>query len=153
MVTIILGALLILGFFLLFLNLKTLPIQEVLIIFLFASYIGVVLGTIAVEMDMLAYPAKLFDGKYFQSNLLFEMLLLPDICLFFYRTTLNSKVFQIIIQSVIYSGILTFIEKSLEHFTAFINYNTWTWIHTFISVALFLILTRIFIASIKKINE
>lgn len=147
--TIIIGILILFGFLLLCLNLRKLPIQDVFLLFLFAAYIGVILGTIVVEKEMLSYPVKPFDGEYFQSNLMFEMLLLPDICLYFYRTTFNSKWFQIIIQSVIYSGVLTLVEKLLEHYTDLITYYTWTWAYTFISVALFLILTRIFIALVK----
>lgn len=148
--TIITGILILFGFLLLFLNLKKLPLQDVFTLFLFAGYMGVILGTIVVKKEMLTYPVKPLDGQYFQSNLMYEMLLLPDICLYFYRTTFHARSFQIIIQSVIYSGVLTFIEKLLERHTSLINYYTWTWLHTFISVSLFLILTRIFIALVKK---
>src|SRR5699024_4797723 len=98
---------------------------------------------------MLVYPVKLINKSYFSSNLEFEMLILPVICLYFYRTTRCSKVYQMLIQSVVYSAVLTTIEYFLERHTPLIEYHTWTWTYTFISVILFLILARIFIALIK----
>lgn len=138
------------GIVLLFMNLRKLPVKDGLIIFLFASYIAVILGTIAVEEGMLYYPVKFLERKHFDSNLLFEMLILPVICLYFYRTTFQSKRFPILIQSILYSAVLTTFEFFLERYTPLIEYLKWTWVHTFISVFLFLILMRVFIGLINR---
>ncbi|WP_425435159.1 CBO0543 family protein [Oceanobacillus rekensis] len=82
------------GFLLLFLNLRKLPIKDGLIIFLSASYIAVILGTIAVEEGMLDYPVRHLRD-HFDSSLLFEMLYLPVFYLYFYRTTLYSRTFKL----------------------------------------------------------
>lgn len=146
----ILKALFALGVLLLFLNLRNLPILEGLFIFLLTSYIAVILGVIVVEEGMLDYPVTLFKG-YFRSSLLFEMLLLPNIFLYFYRTTFHSSPFQIVIQSAIYSSALTIVEYLLERHTLLIEYHTWTWTYTLISMFLFLLLIRSLIAFIRQI--
>lgn len=147
---IMLWGLLALGFILLVLILRKLPIKDGLIIFLFTSYISVIAGTIAVEEGMLDYPVKLFKRQHFHSSILFEMLLLPVVCLYFYRTTSHSTIFHIVIQSAVYSTALTVVEYLLERHTALIEYHTWTPLYTLISVFLLLILVRGFIGLIKK---
>lgn len=150
MYRILLSVLIILGFLLLYLSLRKLPVKDGIIVFLFASYIAIILGTIVVEENMLVYPLKLLKKQYFQSSIQFEMFLLPVICLYFYRTTFHSKILLIVFQSVIYSAVVTIIEQLLECYTPLIEYHTWTWAHTFVSVSLFLMSTRSFIELIRR---
>ncbi|HEX6923102.1 MAG TPA: CBO0543 family protein [Bacillales bacterium] len=141
-----------LGIVLLFLNFRQLPIKDWLIIFLFTSYISVIAGTIVVEEKMLYYPVKLLDN-HFDSSLEFEMLLLPAICLYFYRTTYHATILGIVAQSALYSIALTAIETLINKYTNLIEYNTWTWFDTLISVFLFIIFVRVFIETINRMEH
>lgn len=142
------------GFFivavaLLFFSFRKLPLKDWLIIFLFTSYISVIAGTVVVEEKMLAYPVKILD-KHFDSSLQFEMLTLPVICLYFYQTSYNSTYTVILLQGVLYTSALTLVEVTLETYTDIIEYHTWTWMHTFISVLTLIIFVRTFAGLVNK---
>lgn len=139
----------IVGIIMLFLSLRKLPLRDWLILFLFTSYISVIAGTVVVEEGMLDYPVKLFE-KHFDSSLQFEMLILPVICLYFYQTSYHSTYTGIFLQGLLYTSILTLVEFLLESYTDVIEYYTWSWIHTFISVFILMIFVRVFIELVNK---
>lgn len=139
----------IIGVAMLCFSLRKLPLIDWLIIFLFTSYISVIAGTVVVEEKMLVYPVKIFE-KHFESSLQFEMLILPVICLYFYQTTYNSTYTGIFLQGVLFTSALTLVEVMLETFTDIIEYHTWTWMYTFISVFTLIIFVRVFIGLVNK---
>ncbi|UJL45893.1 hypothetical protein KFZ58_16175 [Virgibacillus sp. NKC19-16] len=146
---IILWSSFIVGVAMLFFSLRKLPLIDWLIIFLFTSYLSVIAGTVVVEEKMLAYPVKIFE-KHFESSLQFEMLTLPVICLYFYQTTYHSTCTGIFLQGVLYTSALTLAEILLEKYTDVIEYHTWTWMYTFISVFTLVIFVRVFIEFVHK---
>ncbi|WP_315969526.1 CBO0543 family protein [Oceanobacillus massiliensis] len=91
------------------------------------------IGVLVVEEKMLEYPIRLFSN-YFASSLLYEYLLFPVVCIYFYQTTYHSKYMSIVLQCLLYTSALTVIEVLFERYTDLIEYHTWTWIHTFISI-------------------
>ena len=145
----ILWLLLILGLILLLLSLKKLPIYHSLFIFFITAYLSTFIGVIVVEKGMLKYPVR-FLSQYFDSSILYENLLLPVICIYFYQTTYNSSYISWIIQCIVYTTFLTIIEILFERYTALIHYYTWTWVHTFLGTFLFIIIVRILIQFINK---
>lgn len=141
-----------LGLVMLIICIRQLPIKDWLIILLFTSYVSVIAGTIVVEEKMLKYPVKLLD-KHFDSSLEFEMFLLPVICLYLYRTTYHSSILGIVVQSALYSIGLTALETLIKQYTHLIEYNTWTWYDTLISVFLLFIFVRGFIGIINRMEH
>ncbi|SFE25289.1 hypothetical protein SAMN05216238_11158 [Lentibacillus persicus] len=137
------------GIVLLWFSLRKLPFKEWILVYLLTSYFSIILGTIVVEENMLHYPEKVLD-KHFESSILFEYLMLPAANIYFYYTTYQSKLPGMLIQSLIYSSLLTMIEVPLEKYTDLIEYHTWTWMYTFISLFLFFIFIRILMQLINK---
>ncbi|UOQ95411.1 hypothetical protein MUO14_11025 [Halobacillus shinanisalinarum] len=81
--------------------------KDKIIIFFMTSYIATVAGVIVVEEKMIDYPVNLFS-QYFSSSLLYEMILVPIVCIYFYQTTFHSSYSRIALQCAIYTSILTF---------------------------------------------
>ncbi|WP_257351035.1 CBO0543 family protein [Pseudalkalibacillus decolorationis] len=146
---VILWGLLIIGIALLLYSLRKLPFKEWLFVYLLTTYFSIIIGTIVVEENMLDYPIK-FLNKHFDSSLLYEYLLFPVVCLYFYRTTYHSRYFNILLQGGLYTTALTIIEVLLERYTDLIKYNSWTWIYTFTSVFILLVFIRIIVQLIYK---
>ncbi|GAA0438622.1 hypothetical protein GCM10008983_14370 [Lentibacillus halophilus] len=132
----------VIGMVLLWFSLRKLSFNEWILVYLVSSYFSIFLGTIVVEENMLHYPEKLL-GIHFESSILFEYVILPVINLYFYQTTYRSRYSGILIQGVLYASVLTTMEVLLEKYTDVIEYHTWTWMHTFASVLLFMMVIRI----------
>lgn len=144
----ILWVLFVLGIILLIFSLRTPPIKDKLLIFMVTAYCSIILGVITFEKGMLSYPVNLF-GSYFDSNLLYEFLLLPSINVYYFKTSFRSGWGGIIGQGIIYSIGLTATEVLIEKYTNFIHYKTWIWQYSFISIFLVLFLIR---AGIRILN-
>ncbi|ASN03730.1 CBO0543 family protein [Virgibacillus necropolis] len=149
---VMLWGLLILGSVLLQVSLRKLPFKEWLFVYLLTSYFSIAIGSIIVEENMLTYPIKLLN-KHFDSSLLFEYLLFPVVCLFFYQTTYRSTTFNTLLQGGLYTTSLTIIEVTLEKYTDLIKYNTWTWLHTLLSVFVLMLFIRAIVKLICKRNK
>jgi hypothetical protein len=114
-----------------------------------ASFFSVFLGVLVVEEKMLEYPIS-FLSKYFSSSLLYEYLLLPVVCIYFYQATYYSRYPRIILKCALYTSVLTIIEVLLERYTDLIEYHTWTWLHTFISTLFLMMFIRILMQLINR---
>ena len=146
---IILWALFLIGVVLLFLNLRKPLIKDWLLIFLLNAYFSMFIGVLVVEEKMLEYPVR-FLSDYFMSSLLYEYLLFPVVCIYFYQTTYHSRYPIIALQCALYTTAITVIEVFLERFTNLIEYHTWSWVHTFISTFLLMMFIRILMKVINK---
>ncbi|UOQ95413.1 hypothetical protein MUO14_11035 [Halobacillus shinanisalinarum] len=138
----VLWGLFLFGIVLLLLSFRKAPIQDITIVFLLTSYIAVILGQIIVKENMITYPINLLS-EYFRSSLLYEMLLLPVVCIYFYKTTYHSRYPSIVMQCATYTFTLTIVEVFLEKYTDFVEYYTWTWVHTFIGIFCLLFFIRL----------
>ena len=146
---IILWSLLIIGIVLLFFSLRKPPIKNWILIFLLTSYFSTFLGVLVVEKKMLEYPVR-FLSNHFTSSLLYENLLFPVVCIYFYQTTYHLRYIGIVIQCTLYTSALTIIEIIFERYTDLIKYHTWTWIYTFISTFFLMMFVRILMQLINK---
>ncbi|WHY03241.1 CBO0543 family protein [Neobacillus sp. DY30] len=138
---IILWSLLIIGITLLFSSLRKPPIKNWIIIFSLSSYFSTFVGVLVVEEKMLEYPVR-FLSNYFSSSLLYEYLLFPVVCIYFYQTTYGSRYLNMVLQCILYTTVLTIIEVFFERYTELIKYHTWTWIYTFISTFILMMFIR-----------
>jgi hypothetical protein len=123
--------------------------KEKLIIFFLVHYIAIFVSVIIKEENMIDYPVR-FLPQYFGTPLLFEYLLFPLVNVWFYSTTQNSSRVYILLQAVMYSGLLSFVEFFLERYTDLIEYNTWTIWHTFFSEVAFFLFVRWIIGLIQE---
>ncbi|MFP3125602.1 hypothetical protein OH784_23240 [Ectobacillus funiculus] len=146
---IILWSLLIIGIVLLFFSLRKPPIKNWILIFLLTSFFSMFLGVLVVEEKMLEYPIR-FLSHYFTSSILYEHLLFPVVCIYFYQTTYHSRYINMVIQCLLYTSALTSIEIIFERYTELIKYYTWTWVYTFISTFFLMMFVRILMQLINK---
>ncbi|WP_214999569.1 CBO0543 family protein [Bacillus sp. ISL-7] len=146
---IILWSLLIIGIALFFYSLRKPPIKDLILIFLLTSFFSTFLGVLVVERKMIEYPIS-FLSNYFSSSILYENLLFPVVCIYFYQATYYSRYPSIILKCALYTSVLTSIEVLLERYTDLIEYHTWTWKHTFISTFFLMMFIRILIKLINR---
>ncbi|HLS07674.1 CBO0543 family protein [Lentibacillus sp.] len=140
-----------LGIILIFNTIRKPPVKDWLLCLLTAAYFTTFLGDIVVKAGLLSYPVKLFPQ--FQSSILYEYLLLPLMCIYFYKTTYHKTVFDWIWQALVYSSVLTVSELLLEQNTNLIHYINWSWFHTLASQFLLLLFIRWLLQLINKISE
>jgi hypothetical protein len=150
---VILWLLLIIGIGLLILSFKfkKIPQKNKIIIFFLTAYLSTFIGVFVVENDMLSYPVGFLE-RYFDSSILFEYLLFPVISVYLYITSYNSKIWFIITQCFLYTIFITIVEVTFERYTLLIEYNTWTWLHSFIYVFISLILLRYMMHFIRRLR-
>lgn len=137
-----------LGVFLLILSLRKPPRKDLLLLFFTAAYLGSFLGMVVIEAQLITYPVKLLQS--FPQNVLFEALLLPTICIYYYQTSYQSNMIGSIWQALVYSGFLASAEFFLEKYTSLIKYLQWEWYYSWISVLIFLVLVRFLMKLINK---
>jgi hypothetical protein len=148
----ILWSLLIVGIALLFYSFRKPPIKDLIFIFLLTSFFSIFLGVLVVEENLVEYPIS-FLSNYFSSSILYEYLLLPVVCIYFYQATYYSSYPSMILKCALYTSVLTIIEVLLERYTDLIEYHTWTWIHTFFSIFFLIMFIRIFMKLINKLDR
>ncbi len=130
-------------------SLRKSPIKDWITIFLLTAYFSTFLGVIVERNKMIDYPVRVLH-KYFDSSILYEYLLLPVVSIYFYKSTYNSRYPGIILQCSIYTSVLTIIEVLLERYTHLVEYLTWTWRLTFVSVFSLMFFVRIIMQLINR---
>ncbi|HEU5140397.1 MAG TPA: CBO0543 family protein [Bacillales bacterium] len=137
------------GILLLILSFRKHPVKEWILIFAITGYLCSIFGVLIVEEGMLSYPVGIFPS-YFDTSPLYEYLLLPVVCIYYYQSSFDSNWRGIIGQALIYSCLLTIFEKFLETYTNLIEYYTWTWVDSFFSIFFMMIFVR---GTLKLINQ
>lgn len=139
----ILWALLFLGIALLLFSFirKPLLIKNSLLAFLIQAYFSTFFGVIVVETHTLDYPVR-FLPEYFDTSILFEYVLFPVVCVYFYQTSLRSSFLGIVGQSLLYTAAMTVIEVLCEKHTDLIEYYTWKWWYSFVTMFLLTMFVR-----------
>src|SRR5690554_3376922 len=112
----ILWALLIIGVALLIFVLRKPPLKGWIIIYLLTSYFSIFIGVLVVSNNMLEYPVR-FLAQYFDTSILYEFLLFPVVCIYFYQRTYTSRYVSILLQCALFTSILTAVEVLFERYT------------------------------------
>ncbi|MBO8177627.1 MAG: hypothetical protein H0Z31_09265 [Bacillus sp. (in: Bacteria)] len=149
---ILLWCLLIIGIGLFIFSLrKPLLMKNTILIFLMKAYFSSFIGVVVVEEKMVEYPVR-FLSKYFDASLLFEYILYPIMCVYFYQTTVHSRFLGIVLQCALYTAGLTIIEVICEKYTDLITYHSWTWMHSYVTIFLLSLTVRLLLQLINKIE-
>ncbi|MBM7660349.1 hypothetical protein JOC85_001116 [Bacillus mesophilus] len=127
-------------------------LKEWLLVFFLKGYVSSFIGKLVVKNKHISYPIR-FMPKYFNSSILFEYLLFPLLCVFYNRTSLQSKPVSIILQSLLYSTPMTIIEVLLERYTDLIKYKRkWNWVITYVTLVITFLAVRMFMYVTRKLN-
>lgn len=148
---VILYAMFVGGLLFFFYSLRKPPIKDWLLAFFITGYFALILGVMVVESGMLSYPVTIFP--YFDSSPLFELVLFPVLSLHYYQTTYHYSFKGYLLKGFMYTSILTITEVLLEKFTDLVQYNTWKWYYTFISVYVFFVIIRCLLQFISKLPD
>lgn len=126
--------------------------RDWVIVFLLKAYIASFVGVIVVKHGWIDYPVRLLP-EYFDNSILFEYLAFPASCLLFNLTTLHSDHRGIILQTVLYSGVMSAVEVALEQHSQVIRYHGWMWYDTFVTLAVTFLMVRYAMYGIRKLSR
>lgn len=116
-------------------------IKERAILFFFTGYAATFLAQMVVGKKMVKYPVRPMP-KYFQTNILYEQLLLPLMSLWFNHTTRRSRLPGIVGQAFLYSGAHTLIEYGIEKKTRLVQWKKWSGFTNICSIIGLLLATK-----------
>ncbi|WP_134702649.1 CBO0543 family protein [Ammoniphilus sp. YIM 78166] len=117
------------------------PFRDWALVFFSTGYFSIFIAVIFVEEKSFAFPVR-FLPEYFSTNVLYEFVFFPIICVLYNYTTFGSTIERAMGQAVLYSLLLTAAEFWFLKRTELIVYHRWNLMHTFISIIIFLIFTR-----------
>nr|WP_092072422.1 CBO0543 family protein [Dendrosporobacter quercicolus]NSL48545.1 hypothetical protein [Dendrosporobacter quercicolus DSM 1736]SDM41714.1 hypothetical protein SAMN04488502_104189 [Dendrosporobacter quercicolus] len=123
--------------------------REWIVVFLFQGELNLILGSLVVESNLLEYPVRLWP-KLYDTSMLFEFWVLPVLCLVYNQTVDHRKFRTKLCYAVLFSTAVTIIEYLLEANTNLINYITWSWQITFITVSLAFLLSHAFLIFYRR---
>lgn len=137
----------------LFINLiRKPPIKDWLLIFFFKAYISSTVDTLLVKKDYLKYPIRIFDS--FNISFIFDYLLFPISCVYYNQLTKHSNFIGVVLKVLYFSIPMAIIEHWLVIKTKLIEYKKgWTSFTSFFSLTITFLITRSFIALVRKISE
>lgn len=127
-------------------------VKEWGIVFFATGFVVTFLAQIVVGGKKLKYTIRPMP-KYFDTNVLYEHLILPLLCVWFNQVTYHAKWWSIIGQALLYSSIHTLIEYVLEKKTDFIKWHRWKWYHNVASLMSVFIGSRGVLALFKWLSQ
>lgn len=119
--------------------------RDWVVVFLFKANLDLLLGSMVVEQQLIAYPVRFLSGHY-DTSLLFEMWVFPVLCILYNQATRERGLGPIFYYAILLSAGITAVEYPLELFTDLIEYINWHWLYTFIGLVAAFLLSRAFIA-------
>jgi hypothetical protein len=128
------------------------PVKDWMLIFLFKGYVSSIIDKLLVRKGYITYPVKLV--KWFDVSFIFDYLLYPIACVYFNQVTKSSGLLGILIKSVCFSGPMAIVEHFFEKRTKLIKFKKgWHTLTSFYSLTLTFLISRTFIAIIRKANN
>ncbi|MCQ6282140.1 CBO0543 family protein [Bacillus sp. EB600] len=128
------------------------PAKDWLLIFLFKGFISTLLDNIIVKKGYIKYPINLF--KSFDISFIFDYLLYPINCVYYNQVTKKSNILGIIVKSFYFTIPMAVTEYFLEKKTSLIKFkNGWNSFTSFWTSSITLLMSRAFIAIVRKANN
>lgn len=128
------------------------PVKDWAIVFFSTAYFATFLSKILIKESRLKHPIRLLP-KYFQTSVLYDMLIFPLYCVWFNQSIYRSKISGMIGKALLYSGSHTCIEYFLEKKTDLIVWKKWTWLHNMSSLTLMLLGSRGILSLLKWLSK
>ncbi|WP_062048262.1 CBO0543 family protein [Bacillus sp. JCM 19034] len=148
----ILRALFVLGIGLLPIVFRKPPIKDWLLVFLWNAFTNGFIDTVVVSHKVVKYPVRLLP-KIFKTNILFDFLLYPIMTVVYNRFTARDKPLIIFLKLFCLTIPMVLIELWAERKTGLIKFKRgWEWYHSFISLTIKSLLTRLWISWVRKME-
>lgn len=129
------------------LSLLFIPVQrrrEASICILFQQFVTWFLGLLVVEMNLIAYPVRLFADVN-QTSFTFEFIIYPTMGVFYILLyPVGKQMYYRIFYTISFVTAITISEILLEKYTNTIEYIHWNWLYSWISLGLTLLLLKVF---------
>lgn len=126
------------------------PIKDWIIVYLFNAVTNGIIDKVLTKNRIIKYPNRLFP-KIFDTHILFDFFLYPTFTIVYNQMTAKDKAFGIIYKLFIITIPVFLIEFLAERKTNLVEWTRkWRWYHTFFSIIIKSLLTRLFIALIRR---
>ena len=129
------------------------PIKDGLLVYLYNAVTNGIIDSVLSTCKIVHYPVR-FLPKIFKTHILFDFLLYPTMTVIFNQMTKKDKPFVIFNKLLLFTIPMLLVEWWAVRKTKLIEWKKgWKWYHTFISVTLKSLLTRLFIGAVRKIDK
>jgi hypothetical protein len=99
--------------------------RDWIVVYLFKCVIDFAWGSPVVNLNLLAYPVRLLP-QYYNTSILFEVLVFPTLCVLYNQVTRRRGLWPIIYYALLFSAGITAIEYPIELYTDLIEYLDWS---------------------------
>lgn len=129
------------------------PIKDWFLVYLFKTLITTMIDGPVVKKRLVTYPYRYF-AKYFDTNIIFDYVIFPLLCVFYSQFTYKLKLVKTILSVFIFSLPMTVIQGWLEKNTRLVKYSrNWSWFHTLLVLTATFWSSRLFIALLRYLNR
>ncbi|ADU29516.1 CBO0543 family protein [Evansella cellulosilytica] len=129
------------------------PVKDWVIVYLFNALTNGIIDNVLSKKKIIKYPIKLFP-KIFDTHELFDFLLYPTFTILYNQITYKDKVGSIIYKLFLITTPAFFIELWATRNTDLVKWSKkWKWYHTYFSIILKSLFTRLIIGSIRGIES
>lgn len=129
------------------------PIKDWFLVYLFKAFITTMIDGPVVKKKLVSYPYRYFS-KFFETNIIFDYVIFPLLCVFYSQFTYKLKPLKIISSVFLFSIPMTIIQWWLEKYTRLVKYGkNWSSLHTLSVLTVTFWSSRIFIATIRFLNR
>jgi len=128
------------------------PIRDWIIVYVYNAITNGLLDMPLTHHKVIRYPVR-FLPKKFKIHILFDFLIYPTFTVFYNQLTKKDKPFVVIYKLVLFTIPPFFIELWAERKTKLIEWKEgWRWYHTYFSIILKSLLTRLVIEALRKLK-
>jgi hypothetical protein len=128
------------------------PIKDWIIVYLFNAVTNGIIDNALIKYKIIRYPNRLFP-KIFETHILFDFFLYPTFTILFNQMTAKDKPFAIIYKLFVFTIPVFLIEFLAEKKTNLVEWTKkWRWYHSFFSIIIKSLLTRLIIAQIRRLD-
>jgi len=129
------------------------PIKDWFLVYLFKTFITTMIDGPVVKKKLVSYPYRYFS-KFFETNIVFDYVIFPLLCVLYSQFTYKLKPSKIILSVFLFSAPMTIIQWWLERNTKLVKYGKkWTSFHTLGVLTMTFWSSRGFIALIRFLNR
>lgn len=126
------------------------PRQHWILLYCYNAITNVILDKILVERGKVRYPTRLLPNL-FKIHILFDAILYPTATVIYNQWTKRDQIGAILSKLLVFSVPLTLIEIIADKYTGLIKWgNGWKWYHSFISVYMKSLTTRLAACMFKR---
>lgn len=129
------------------------PIKDWLLVYMYNAITNVYIDNFLSIRKILKYPIRLFPNA-FNTNFLFDFLIYPTFTIIYNQITYKEKPFAIFYKLLYFAIPMALFESWAVRKTNLIEWEKgWKWYHSFISITIKSLVTRMFIEIVRKIDK